>query len=55
MKIYENVNGPLTGNWTDKSNGDIISGLKRHLAVEFTFSQNTRKSSLVEQMPMAHL
>jgi hypothetical protein len=32
-----------------ESNGDITSGLGRHLAAEFTFSQNTRKPQIDEE------
>ncbi len=32
-----------------ESNGDVISGLGRHLAAEFTFSQITRKPSQTDE------
>jgi hypothetical protein len=32
-----------------ESNGDFIVGLRRHLAAKFTFSQNTRKPSGIDE------
>jgi hypothetical protein len=35
--------------WIGDSNGDVTSGLEHHLAAEFTFSQNTRKPSHIDE------
>jgi hypothetical protein len=32
-----------------ESNGDVISGLGRHIAAEVTFSQSTRKPSPIDE------